>query len=619
MANIDISQDTLNETISYLIQNLRDSGFTGSTEAGTGIYDVLIRPYAMLRVMLVDEINRAKAYSSLTEAANLRSTIGEDEYTAAVDSILSNWFVTRKDGTKSTGTVRLYFTKTFSYLSIPKDGSVKLSINDVNYDVARDYVISTSDFSSIYNSDRNAIEYYTDINVESIDNISATAGTVVTNINSIYLLRAEVIGDISSGKEYETNEEFIARTQRVITTRELVSDNAIYTTLREVFSDIKELYVAGYGDPEQLRDIVEFSDIDIHVGNKSDIYLNIELNVTSANCYVNSYGVVDIQQTEAHVADIDSICHPFKTQGQLRLYCSAVPGATVTIAGNTQFYPVGDNKMAYTTETEVNILTTDWVECYNPGETGVYYILPVYSGTFATTGDVKFPEAGVSFLVPTSLVMLTSISVFSTFTNRSISFTKSHSTDYDIGTIGVYPTFAITEYVGEISSCIVKYLGNPTYTDVYNYVNDQNNRLVCYNPSLKSKFIIFLTCDIIISTVGLSTIEDIEAERVLCQNAIVTYINSLTKDDVFSVYDMLVAINDTCASIDRVKTPVSVTYSFQDPESLITYTGAITDSFSLDDVVLGEREVLSLMVSQNTFQYYTNESKVTVTVDKATY
>lgn len=618
MANINISSNELEDAASYLIQYLRDKGFTGSTEVGTALYDVLITPDSILLKLISDMINRAKAYLSLEQAEALRSEIGEDEYNAAVDSILQNWFVTRKAGSKSTGTVRVYFSRSFPYFSLLKDGSSKFNINGVDYDVTRDYALAASNFTSVYNSDRNALEYYADFMVESLDNSVATNGDIITNINSIYFLRSVLVGNIVSGTLTETSEAFIARTGQVITTRELISDNAIYTTLAEVFDGIREIYVAGFGDTEQLRDVVSFADMDIHVGNKSDIYLNVALNPTSEYCAVDSNGILDLSQISNHIAGIKSVWHPLETEGYVTLHCVTRPTDIVSITHGVEITLLTNSSTLgrYFFKEDVTIDPSDWLPCYLPDTFGVYFEVKIVSSAFDTLEDVKMLDKGVEFIVPDSLPLVTDIFTAEEFYNRHLSFTVAVSDMFDMGTVGKQPICTITEFVGSITNCYIEYLTNSLYEDVLNFITDYDNRVVCYDPSIKSKYMIYITCDFTISTTGLSTETDIETERVNAVTAAKAYIDSLTKDEIFSVFDMLVAINSACPNIDRVKTPPIISYSFQDPASLIVYSGTITDYFSLDNIVLGEGEELSLMVSQNTFQYY---SYVSATVDKAYY
>ena len=620
MANIDISQNKLEEATSYLIQYLRDSGFEGSTEAGTAIYDVLIRPNALLYNLISDTITRVKAYNSITAATEARSLIGESEYNKAIDSILSNWFVTRKSGSKSTCTIRLFFTRVMPYFLIDSDGTSKASINGVNYDVVRQYVLSETNFSSIYNSERNAVEYYTDIDLHSLDNVAATTGTLIVNINSIYLLRGTLIGSIKSGIPFESSEDFIKRTQQVITTRELISDNAIYTALAEVFADLREIYIAGFGDTEQLRDIVNFQEIDIHVGNKADIYLNLPLSETLVSCPMNSIGVVNLSGITQHIVDVINVRHKLLTKGSLRLYCSVVPQSSVVIGTSVEFVSTGEASITYKVKETTTILTTDWLASYTPNISGVYFDIDVISDAFSTADDVVYAAKNEVIVVPSALVStVNNITAADTFLNLNIPFVLSTSTLHDIGTVGLHPICTITDsdYIGSITDCWVLYTSNTTFLDAWNYITDASNRVVCYDPSIKSKFIIYLDCEITIATTGLSTLEEIETEKLLCQTAVINYINDLKKEEVYIVFDMLVAIKDACSHIYRVKSPVAVTYSFQDPESLIYYTGTVTDSFTIKDITLGLNEELSLMVSENTIQYYTNIDKVIVNIDAA--
>lgn len=297
MAGIQLTKEDVERGTEFLLQYLRDAGYEGSLEDGTAIYDVMVKGFALLYTLFQQQGDKAIGYQSLAKAQEFKELLG-DEYDQAVDAILSNWFVARKEGLKTTGTVRLWFVSPTDFLRLVP-GEKTFTYDDQFFEVASEYVFSSSDFEQVSNTPQSGDEYYVDVDVISMER----AGILISDgealsayINNVYFIRAEAYGDFITGKGQETSEEFIERTQNAITTRELISDNAIKTVLQEEFNGVENVYVAGYGDPEQLRDIVIFSDMTIHVGNKADIYIGSSYRRASVLCTVGTGGVIDLAQ-----------------------------------------------------------------------------------------------------------------------------------------------------------------------------------------------------------------------------------------------------------------------------------------------------------------------------------
>lgn len=307
MSDLILSRERFDSATNIIVQFLRDSGYTGSLEDGTGLHDVVIKPNAILYGLFAQMVDRASAYQSLQKAFELKDSIGQEDYDSAVDCILSNWFVTRNDGKPAYGSIRLWFLQPVDFLQY-RDGQTvgtvtkpATALPDAGTTISvvadGEQVFTEDSFGCIYNSTDNINEYYVDVSVRSATNTDAapdTTDTVSASVSDIYFLRASVPAKFVAGILVENSEDFIRRTEKAITTRELITDRAINTVLREEFDEIINVYVAGHGKKEQLRDIVDFQGVRVHVGNKADIWIATGLTrqmhdvATDADGYVST-------------------------------------------------------------------------------------------------------------------------------------------------------------------------------------------------------------------------------------------------------------------------------------------------------------------------------------------
>ena len=173
MPQLTITTDSYDNARSFLIQFLKDAGFNGSTESGTAIHDLVIKPLSLFYTIFSDAVIRAKAYNSIDYATQIKDLLGEEEYSQVVDSIMSNWFVYRKEGIPSRGTIRLFFSRPVDYLEI-KQSPPAFSINRIPLETIREYVISPNSFKSVYNTERYSVEYYIDVDVQTSINTMLT-------------------------------------------------------------------------------------------------------------------------------------------------------------------------------------------------------------------------------------------------------------------------------------------------------------------------------------------------------------------------------------------------------------------------------------------------------------
>lgn len=335
MANVTFSSSDLQEARNFLVQYLRDANYLGALNDGTAANDILVRGMSLLYQLFKYDVRRASAYLSLARAKELQSDLGT-EYDTVVDAILSNWFVTRKQGDRAFGTLRLFFSKPIGFLEINQSQALALIEGEVFYP-ATDTVLTPTSFTSIVNAIEHVTEFYVDILVRAgaPSDVEVKAGAeALSYLTNIFFLRSEVPEDFFVGSTVETTDEFIARTRKVITTREMITDRAIHTVLLDAYLGIKNLFIAGYGDREQMRDVVRFDLIDVHVGNKADIYVKKDLEKNSLLLRVED----GILRLAGDSDGVDSIEEPLLTQ--LPCIVSLVTAEDPDAEPNSEFVPV---------------------------------------------------------------------------------------------------------------------------------------------------------------------------------------------------------------------------------------------------------------------------------------
>lgn len=212
---------------------------------GTGLRDLVIRPSAMLFAL-------AKKATDLYFSQNTLQGVDDVTPQDMVDSILSNWFLTRNIGIQSIINARLYFASR-------KNVSVSSDVYFSTDNTLRFFPsTSLSAPASALTYDSYSDEYYIDIDMtaekEGADyNIGSGSLLYFANFDP-YFLRAEINYLKEASISTETNLEFIDRAETAISTRNLINVPSVDSNLRATFNYIKRLVTIGMGDPEMIRD-----------------------------------------------------------------------------------------------------------------------------------------------------------------------------------------------------------------------------------------------------------------------------------------------------------------------------------------------------------------------------
>lgn len=215
---------------------------------GTGLRDLVIRPSAMLLALINKAANYYFTQNTLTGVTN-------DTPSEVLDAILSNWFLNRNLGTKSTISARLYFARKKN-IAVSSDNFFSPD-NTLRFFPPES--VSYSADSLAYDSYSN--EYYVDVDMvaekEGTEyNISSGSLLYFANFDP-YFLRAEINYLKAESISSETNSEFIQRSKSAISTRNLINAPSIDSRLKEAFNYITRLLTIGMGSPEMVRDKIK--------------------------------------------------------------------------------------------------------------------------------------------------------------------------------------------------------------------------------------------------------------------------------------------------------------------------------------------------------------------------
>lgn len=272
---------SLNELNSDLVKEQQDILTTFLVEAYPNID--LSRGVMRDLVQYLNAVFAAKERTELERWKSARSLLAimEDPSLAdddSVDNILSNYNVTRREGTYATGTVFLEFKEDLSRI-IPEN--VEFSFNALTFRTTTSYMVLDSNSTGSTIADRILIPLDNgnygctiDVTADQIGSESClTRGTELECTTITSLVSAVVYNDFYGGTDTETNEELILRLKSGIATKCWGNRYNIDNLLRNdpTLASLVDISVIGMHDAEMTRDQVTL--FPISTGGKADIYV----------------------------------------------------------------------------------------------------------------------------------------------------------------------------------------------------------------------------------------------------------------------------------------------------------------------------------------------------------
>lgn len=248
--------------LDFLVERMEEYDPSFEHRVGTAFSDLFMQPLSFIVQPLRDEANEIYTNQSL------KRILDEDDPDLypeeAVDDIVSNLYVYRREGAKSAGIARLLFTDPVekNYL----EGTLEFT----NADGLKYYNISSVVITAAEMNAQSELEfYYMDVPVEAEsegEDYAVAEGGIVGSSDSD-AVRVYNAHPISGGLDRETNTELIARTQKSIGVRDMNTGKGFNAIMFETFlNKISELQPIGFNDPEMMRDIV----FNYHIGGRVD-------------------------------------------------------------------------------------------------------------------------------------------------------------------------------------------------------------------------------------------------------------------------------------------------------------------------------------------------------------
>jgi len=290
---IEISATDVSDATTFLEELLTESIPNGRFTKGTALRDLVINALAFIFAQIRKDNGDVKAMQSLLTAPNLATGGDVDRdraVTNAVDAILSNWFLTRKSGFFARGLLTIQVAKKQDYL-LPGNNRFLFDRNRAFYpdviDPTQTVIITAADLRAVQAADGTVTGYTFQQRV-----IAARTGAAYNVPPTTWLagrqfspfvqkiFSVELFG---GGKNQETSTEAIARSNNAIAVRNLINPRSLSATLREKYSNIRNMVSIGMGEPEMQRDLkVETaSGINLHVGGFFDVYLDLPRTTTT--------------------------------------------------------------------------------------------------------------------------------------------------------------------------------------------------------------------------------------------------------------------------------------------------------------------------------------------------
>lgn len=247
-----------------------------STSEGTAVRDLFVKPFSVIFQPIVDEILRVRANLSLKGAENLTE---ED-----LDLLAANFFVTRRQGSKASGVVRVFFNEPVDEF-LPT-GTIFIAASGARFASVVDTTITSTGLRLNTYGDL----FYWDVDVEAEQ--VGTSGNIPADLISDTESGSDKIVDVtnpaafSGGTEAETNAQLMDRLAIAITFRNLLNDPGAKLILLENFPRLIDVMVIGFGDKHKItqenlgtvgapQTVFQLSETEDVIATSIDIYTTV--------------------------------------------------------------------------------------------------------------------------------------------------------------------------------------------------------------------------------------------------------------------------------------------------------------------------------------------------------
>jgi len=237
-------------------------------------HDLVLYFNGVLNAAIQENIDRVRQSQSLLAIAQSPQLADTD----IVDQVLSNYNLTRDNGTPATGVATIVFNLPLATRITP--GAV-FTANDVQFVPTQVFTALPPDATPTNDGDRVMINVGDGTYVINITVVALTAGVsgnvrrgtpLISNFVVNNALAAFAASDFIDGRSELTNAEYIAKLPEALAAKTIGGRASYAATIKAqpALQNIKHLSVLGCGDAEQQRD--QHSLFPVSGGGKIDIY-----------------------------------------------------------------------------------------------------------------------------------------------------------------------------------------------------------------------------------------------------------------------------------------------------------------------------------------------------------
>ena len=272
-----LDENSVNSALDFLAQRLAEHSPTLESKRGV-LREIVLGLEAIFGAAIASIINNEVAKSSSLLAIEEDPAGADDEM---VDRLLSNFRLTRRAGSKASGTMSIVLDA-LTPVTIPS--GQKFTSGSLSFTADSAYAARTTEAGVVGANDRliSAIsggEYAFTIEVTADEEGSASQlvrGTSLTPVASVpHLSRAYAESDFTGGVDEQTNAELIEVLQEGLAGRNPSNRVSLNSLIRseEDFADVVAISAIGYGDAEQQR---YHSIVPVAFGGRVDVYVRTQ-------------------------------------------------------------------------------------------------------------------------------------------------------------------------------------------------------------------------------------------------------------------------------------------------------------------------------------------------------
>lgn len=251
--------------LDFLVQRMTEYDPSYEHRVGTSFSELFMQPLSLIVQPLRDEATIIQLNQSLKRILELDDP--DAYFEDAVDELVANMFVYRREGGLSGTTIRVYYIepKAVSFL---KGSLTATSTTGLTYTNTTSVALTAQQMSVQSENEY----YYYDVPVEADSegteyDVDIDEIVVITDPQSVKVRNSS---KLTGGADRETNTELITRAQESIGVRDMNTGKGFNAIMFDQFKNqVVELQPIGFGDPEMMRDIY----FNYHIGGRIDGYV----------------------------------------------------------------------------------------------------------------------------------------------------------------------------------------------------------------------------------------------------------------------------------------------------------------------------------------------------------